>query len=72
MIAPQLNITRHQFMTDVLPLIARLFKFSPDEAIAFEHALKRKHESGSGVHWHLIVKYVDYTGRARDWSWTAS
>jgi hypothetical protein len=69
MVAPQLNITRHQFMTDVLPLIARLFKFSPDEVIAFEHALKRKHEAGSGVHWHLIVKYVDHTGRARDWSW---
>lgn len=69
MIAPQLNITRHQFMTDVLPLIARLFKFSPEEAIAFEHALKRKHEAGSGIHWHLIVKYVDHMGRVRNWSW---
>jgi hypothetical protein len=69
MVAPQLNVTRHQFMTEVLPLVARLFNFSPAEAIIFEHALKRKHEAGSGIHWHLIVKHIDYAGRARSWAW---
>jgi hypothetical protein len=69
MVAPHEQITRGVFMTNVLPLIARLYNFSPGEAVIFEHGLRRKNK-GAGVHWHLIVSHVDpLTGQARQWSW---
>jgi hypothetical protein len=70
MVAPHRMVTREVFLTEVLPLISRMYNFPANEAIVFEHGLRRKNAAASGIHWHLVVSHVDpLSGQARKWSW---
>lgn len=72
MVAPYRILTRDQFLTVVLPLLARVFEFSPERANIFEHQKPRTNRNASNVHWHICVSYTDpITNKVHPgWQWS--
>ncbi|MGY4461539.1 hypothetical protein [Bradyrhizobium sp. LB13.1] len=60
-IAPWQDMSREDFLTYVLPLLAMVFSFAQMRAVVFEHVKRPedRQQGGSLRHWHICISYVD-------------